>query len=164
MPLGWGKRDMGGGEDGHKMVFGGPDGPFGLVGPVVGGRDVLVLDLDGGGRLEEEVRQFLTRLVINNEMSEGLKTGGKETTGRLEGSGVRRGRPGDHGYIVNVIHVNYNQDVLMVEGRGDEEATHKVGGCPQFAWSGFGEAVPGAGSGPGGRIKERRRETRAGSG
>ena len=62
MPLGWGKRDMGGGEDGHEMVFCGADGPFGLVGPVVGGRDVL--DLDGGGRLEEEVRQFLTRLVI----------------------------------------------------------------------------------------------------
>jgi hypothetical protein len=45
--LGWGKRDMGGEEDGHEMVFCGPDGPFGLVGPVVGGRDVL--DLDGGG-------------------------------------------------------------------------------------------------------------------
>ncbi len=131
------------------MVFsGGPDGPFGFVSPVVGGRDVL--NLDGGGRLEEEVRQFLTRLVINNEMSEGLKTGGKETTGRFEGSDVRRGRPGDHGYIVNVIHVNYNQDVLMVEGRGDGEATHEVGGCPLFAWSGFGEAVPGAGSGPDG--------------
>ncbi len=79
---------MGGGEDGHKMVFCCPDGPFELVGPVVGGRDVL--DLDGGGRLEEEVRQkFLTRLVINKEMSQGLKTGGKETTGRFEGSDVR---------------------------------------------------------------------------
>jgi hypothetical protein len=81
---------MGGGEYGHEMVLCGPDGPFGLVGPVVGGRDVL--DLDGRGRLEEEVRQFLIRLVINNEMSEGLKTGGKETTGRFEGSDVRRGR------------------------------------------------------------------------
>ena len=93
-----------------------------------------------------------------------MKTGGKETTGRLEGSDVRHGRPGDHGYIANVIHVNYNQDVLMVEGRGDGEATHEVGGCPLVAWSGFGEAVPGAGSGPGGRSKGWRRETRAGSG
>jgi hypothetical protein len=32
----------------------------------------------------------------------------------------------------------------------DGEATHEVGGCPLFAWSGFGEAVPGAGSGPDG--------------
>jgi hypothetical protein len=100
-----------------------------------------------GGRLEEEVRQFLTRLVVNNDMSEGLKTGGKETTGRLKGSDVRRGRPGDHGYRVKVIHVNYNQNVLMVEGRGDWEAIHEVGGCPLFAWSGFSKAVPGLGLG-----------------
>jgi len=30
------------------MVFSGPDGPFGFVSPVVGGRDVL--NLDGGGK------------------------------------------------------------------------------------------------------------------
>ncbi len=144
------------------MVFSGPDGPFGFVSPVVGGRDVL--NLDGGGRLEEEVRQFLTRLVVNNEMSEGLKTGGKETTGRLKGRDVRRGRPGDHGYIVNVIHVNYNQNVLMVEGRGDWEATHEVGGCPLFAWSEFSKAVPGSGLGTEGRVEGWRGETRAGSG
>jgi hypothetical protein len=47
VPLGGGQRNMGGGEDGNEMVFSGPDGPFGLVSPVVGGRDVL--NLDGGG-------------------------------------------------------------------------------------------------------------------
>jgi hypothetical protein len=98
-------------------------------------------------------------------MSEGLKTGGKETTGRLKGRNVRRGRPGDHGYIVNVIHVNYNQYVLMVEGRGDGEATHEVGGCPLFARSGLGEAVPGSGLGTdGNESRVLRGETRAGSG
>ncbi len=97
-------------------------------------------------------------------MSEGLKIGSKETACRFEGSDVRRGRPGDHGYIVNVIHVNYNQYVLMVEGRGDWEATHEVGGCPLFAWSGFGEAVPGSGLGPDRRVEGWRGEARAGSG
>ncbi len=65
---------------------------------------------------------------------------------------------------MNVIHVNYNQNVLMVAGRGDWEATHEVGGCPLFAGRGFAKAMPGSGLGTEWRVEGWRGEARAGSG
>jgi hypothetical protein len=60
-----------------------------------------VLKEDGGRGLEEDIREILTHLIVESEMSEGLKTGGEETTSRLENRDIGGGIPGDHGYIVN---------------------------------------------------------------
>ena len=53
---------MGRSEGGNEVVFIRPDCAFGGVGAVVGGWDVL--ELDGGRRLAEKIREILTRLII----------------------------------------------------------------------------------------------------
>jgi hypothetical protein len=78
VPLGGGKRDMGGGEDRDKMVFSGPDGPFGLVSPVVGGRDVL--NLDGGGRLHHVHRRSRTTWLRRRQLPANISYSTRETT------------------------------------------------------------------------------------
>jgi len=83
-----GEGDVSGGEGGNQMIFGCPDCSFRGVGAVVGWRDVL--EMDAGRGLQEKVREFLTRLIVENEMSEGMGMGGEERACRLEGRDVGR--------------------------------------------------------------------------
>jgi len=83
-----GEGDVSGGEGGNKMIFGCPDCSFRGVGAVVGGRDVL--EMDAGRGLQEKIREFLTRLIVENEMSEGMGMGREERACRLEGRDVGR--------------------------------------------------------------------------
>jgi hypothetical protein len=46
--------------------------------------------MDAGRGLQEKIREFLTRLIVENEMSEGMGMGGEERACRLEGRDVGR--------------------------------------------------------------------------
>ena len=58
------------------------------VGTVVSGWDVLEMDARSG--LMEKISQVLTRLIVENEMSERMGMGGEERACRLEGRDVGR--------------------------------------------------------------------------
>ena len=88
MPAVRGEGDVSGGKGGNEMVLCGPDCSFRGVGAVVCGRDVL--EMDAGRGLQEKIREFLTRLIVENEMSEGMGMGREERACRLEGGDVGR--------------------------------------------------------------------------
>jgi hypothetical protein len=83
-----GEGDVSRGDGGNKMIFGCNDCSFRGVGAVVSGRDVL--ELDAGRGLLKKVREFLTRLIVENEMNEGMEMGEEETACRLEGRDIGR--------------------------------------------------------------------------
>ena len=88
MPTIRGEGDVSGGKGGNEMVLCCPDCSFRGVGAVVCGWDVL--EMDAGRGLQEKVREFLTRLIVENEMSEGMGMGREEKTCRLEGGDIGR--------------------------------------------------------------------------
>ena len=88
MPTVRGEGDVSGGEGRNEMIFGGPDPSLRGIGAVVGGRDML--EGDAGRGLTEKIRELLTRLIVENEMSEGMGMGREERACRLESRDVRR--------------------------------------------------------------------------
>ncbi len=83
------KRNVSRREGGNKMILCRPDCPFRGVGTVVSGWDVLEMDARSG--LMEKISQvFLTRLIVENEMSEGMGMGREEGACRLKGRDVGR--------------------------------------------------------------------------
>ena len=76
------------GEGGNKVVLSCLDRSLRGVGAVVYGRDVL--EVYAGRELMEKIREFLTRLIVENEMSEGMGMGREERACRLEGGDVGR--------------------------------------------------------------------------
>ena len=88
MPTVRGEGDVSGGKSGNEMVLCCPDCSFRGVGAVVGGWDAL--EMDAGRGLQEKIREFLTRLIVENEMSEGMGMEGEERACRLEGRDVGR--------------------------------------------------------------------------
>ncbi len=70
------------------MIFGCSDPSLRGIGAVVGGRDML--EIYAGRGLTEKVREILTRLIVENEMSEGMGMGRVERACRLEDRDVRR--------------------------------------------------------------------------
>ncbi len=88
MPTVRGEGDVSGGEGRNEMIFGGSDPSLRGIGAVVGGRDML--EVYAGRGLTEKVRELLTRLIVENEMSEGMGMGREERACRLEGRDVRR--------------------------------------------------------------------------
>ncbi len=70
------------------MILCRPDGPFRGVGTVVSGWDVLEMDARSG--LMEKISQVLTRLIVENEMSEGMGMGREVGACRFKGGDVGR--------------------------------------------------------------------------
>ena len=88
MPAIGGKRNVSRREGGNKMILCRPDCPFRGVGTVVSGWDVL--EMDARSELMEKISQVLTRLIVENEMSERMGMGREEGACRLKGGDVGR--------------------------------------------------------------------------
>ncbi len=88
MPAVGGEGNVSIGEGGNKLVFGRLDPSFCGVGAMVEGRDVLESDVGSG--LMENISEVLTRFIVKNEMSEGIRMGREVGACRLEGRDVGR--------------------------------------------------------------------------
>jgi hypothetical protein len=131
--------DMGGREDGDKVVFGGTNCSFRRVGAMVKGRDVLKGD---GDRAKErcEVRRSL---VVEEKMGQRVRKRAKKGDNRLEGRHVGWGSAGHHGVQVDVPMMQDDEQVLVSCRRFDRETTGQIGGRPLGPVEGEGVAVEG---------------------
>jgi hypothetical protein len=131
--------DMGGREDGDKVVFGGTNCSFRRVGAMVKGRDVLKGD---GDRAKErcEVRRSL---VVEEKMGQRVRKRAKKGDNRLEGRYVGRGSAGHRGVQVDVPMMQDDEQVLVSCRRFDRETTGQIGGRPMGPVEGEGVAVEG---------------------
>jgi hypothetical protein len=133
------ERDVGSGENREEVVLGGSHRSLGFVGPVVLGGNVL--ELDGRGRLTEEVSEVLGPFVVQDQVPEGVREGSEERRSRFEGRDIGRCGAGLHGDEMNVVEMDNDEYIRVSQGRGDGKTTGEVGGRPFLArnCSGGGE-------------------------
>ncbi len=118
--------DVGGREDGDKMVFGGTNGSFRRVGTMVKGRDVLEGEVDR----EEERSEVRRGLVIKKNVNQRVRERAEERDNRLESRDIGGGGAGLHGVQVNVPVMQDNEDVLVSCRVFDRETPGQIGGSP----------------------------------
>ena len=115
-------------EDGTEVVFKGSNMPFGGVGSMVSGGDIL----DTGGRGEglEEGGEQGGALIVRDDVSDGMVVGGKESEGGFKRLYVRCSCTGGLGFHVYVPPVRGNENVLVTTAGGHGEPTREVCGQP----------------------------------
>ena len=131
--------DVGGREDGDKVVFGGTNCSFRRVRAMVKGRDVL----EGDGDRAKERCEVRRSLVVEDKMGQRVRKRAKKGDNRLEGRYVGRGSAGHHGVQVDVPMMQDDEQVLVSCRRFDRETTGQIGGRPMGPVEGEGVVVEG---------------------
>ena len=123
-----GEVDVDRGEDRSEVIFERADSTFSRVGAVIVGGNVL--DVGGGGKGLEEGGEEGGRLIVGDDVGDGVAVGSEESEGGAEGADVGGSRAGGLGLRVHVPLVRGNEYVLVTAAGRHWEAAREVGGQP----------------------------------